>query len=213
MWYLYLDESGDLGFDFENKNPSKFFTICILATSSRESFLKIGRGVKKTQHRKLGKPKKRLAVELKGTATTLAVKKYFWRQVSGCQFGLYAITLNKRRVYKELSKNKERIYNFVARQVIDMIPFEIAGSPIQIVVDKSKARPEILDFNRYIFRQIEGRINPAIPINIDHLPSHTDAVLQAVDLFCWGVFRKYERNDSTWFDVFRNKILYEGKYL
>ncbi len=30
MWYLYLDESGDLGFDFVNKKPSKFFTITIL---------------------------------------------------------------------------------------------------------------------------------------------------------------------------------------
>ncbi len=27
MWNLYLDESGDLGFDFVNKKPSKFFTI------------------------------------------------------------------------------------------------------------------------------------------------------------------------------------------
>jgi hypothetical protein len=23
MWYLYLDESGDLGFDFKKKNPSQ----------------------------------------------------------------------------------------------------------------------------------------------------------------------------------------------
>jgi len=31
MWFLYLDESGDLGFDFVNRKPSKFFTITILA--------------------------------------------------------------------------------------------------------------------------------------------------------------------------------------
>ena len=36
MWHLYLDESGDLGFDFVNKKPSKFFTITILAVSSDE---------------------------------------------------------------------------------------------------------------------------------------------------------------------------------
>lgn len=27
MWLLYLDESGDLGFDFVNKRPSNHFTI------------------------------------------------------------------------------------------------------------------------------------------------------------------------------------------
>jgi hypothetical protein len=213
MWYLYLDESGDLGFDFINKKPSSFFTICILATSSRESFLQIGRSVRKTLSRKLGKPKKQKTFELKGTATTLDIKKYFWRQVSDCQFGLYAITLNKRRVYNELSKNKERVYNFVARQVIDKIPFEKADNRVQIVVDKCKARPEILDFNNYIFRQLEGRINPSIPVNINHSSSHEDAVLQAVDLFAWGIFRKYERSDREWFDIFRGKMLFDGKYL
>ncbi len=30
MLYLYLDESGDLGFDFFTKKPSKFFTITIM---------------------------------------------------------------------------------------------------------------------------------------------------------------------------------------
>ena len=25
MWYLYLDESGDLGFDFVNKNHQNFY--------------------------------------------------------------------------------------------------------------------------------------------------------------------------------------------
>ena len=57
MWYLYLDESGDLGFDFKFKNPSKFFTICILAFNQRDSFKTIGKAVKKTLYRKLKKPK------------------------------------------------------------------------------------------------------------------------------------------------------------
>lgn len=30
--------------------------------------------------------------------------------------------------------------------------------------------------------------------------------LQAVDLFCWGIFRKYERGETTWYDVFRERI-------
>lgn len=37
MWYLYLDESGDLGFDFVNSKPSKFF-IDIYHSDSQQSF-------------------------------------------------------------------------------------------------------------------------------------------------------------------------------
>jgi hypothetical protein len=44
------------------------------------------------------------------------------------------------------------------------------------------------------------------PIDIFHLHSWERKGLQAVDLFCWGMFRKYERGDTTWYDVFRERI-------
>lgn len=37
MKYIYLDESGDLWFDFENKSPSKFFTITVVLVKDLES--------------------------------------------------------------------------------------------------------------------------------------------------------------------------------
>ena len=79
MWYLYLDESGDLGFDFVNKKPSKFFTVTILALSSQDNNRKLIRAAKITLRRKLNNPKhhKRIACELKGTGTTMEVKKIF----------------------------------------------------------------------------------------------------------------------------------------
>lgn len=85
MWYLHLDESGDLGFDFVNKKPSKFFTVCILAISQRDSSFKIGQAVKKTLRRKLNKPKKCQVYELKGSSSTLEVKQYFWNQIKDCK--------------------------------------------------------------------------------------------------------------------------------
>lgn len=33
-------------------------------------------------------------------------------------------------------------------------------------------------------------------LNISHLTSEESAELQAVDLFSWGIFRKYENNDT-----------------
>jgi len=88
MWYLYLDESGDLGFDFVNKKPSKFFTVTILALGSIEANRKLVKAVKVVLRRKLN-PKgkrKRLVFELKGTGTTLEVKKYFYKQAKEIKF-------------------------------------------------------------------------------------------------------------------------------
>jgi hypothetical protein len=33
------------------------------------------------------------------------------------------------------------------------------------------------------------------------------------DLFCWGIFRKRERGDQEWFDVYAKKVLLDDQYL
>lgn len=215
MWWLYLDESGDLGFDFVNKKPSKFFTICILATSQRDTNQVFDRAVRRTLRHKLNPraKRKRLVQELKGTATTLAIKSYAWRQVSGAQFGIYALTLNKRRVFSQLAAEKDRVYNFVARQVVDRIPFEKASGNVQLIVDRSKGSREIVDFNQYITRALQGRIDPGVGLDFTHVDSRARSGLQLADLFAWGIFRKHERRDSEWYNLFRDKIRCDELYL
>ncbi len=216
MWYLYLDESGDLGFDFVNKKPSKFFTITILAIGSQNANRQMINAVKKTLRRKLNQPKnhKRMIPELKGTGTTLEVKKYFFDQVKDIKFGIYSITLNKKKVFERLARNKSRVYNYVARQVLDQIPFEKNDSErIELILDKSMAKPEIAEFNTYIRRQLEGRFPPSIPLDIYHWLSHENYGLQATDLFCWGLFQKYERQNLDWLNVFAEKVRFDSQFL
>lgn len=216
MWYLYLDESGDLGFDFVNKRPSKFFTVSILVIRSVESNRNLIKGVKVTLRRKLN-PKKsrtRIVQELKGKDTNLDIKKYFYKQIDAVPFEIYAITLNKKRVFERLTREKSRVYNFIARQVIDKIPFEKNKSDrVELIIDKSKSKPEIREFNSYIRSQIQGRLNPEVAIDMYHWNSQENAGLQAVDIFCWGIFQKYERKNTDWFDCFKRKIELEEQYL
>lgn len=216
MWYLYLDESGDLGFDFVNKQPSKFFTVSILAVSSHEANRKLIKAAKITLRRKLNAPKnrKRLACELKGTGTTLEVKRYFYDKAKDIRFGVYSITLNKRKVYDRLANNKSRVYNYVSRKVLDEIPFEKNnGNRVELIIDKSMAKPEITEFNSYIRRQLEGRLSPNVPLDIYHWLSHENYGLQISDLFCYGIYKYHEKGDSAWRDVFTEKIRYDEIFL
>ncbi|MBI3376777.1 MAG: DUF3800 domain-containing protein [Nitrospirae bacterium] len=155
MLYLYLDESGDLGFDFVNKKPSKFFTVTILAVKGPENNRLLVKAVKKTLTRKLNR-KKSVADELKGAKTVFAIKKYFYTQVKDLKFAVYALTLNKKRVYERLAKDKERVYNYISRLVLDKIPFEKAQEQVILVLDKSKTQKQVWDFNQYVFRQLKG---------------------------------------------------------
>lgn len=136
MWYLYLDESGDLGFDFFAKRPSNFFTVTILALREGNNNRALINAVKKTIRRKLPR---RPSVELKGSHTSIQVKRYFYGLVRSVPFGLYSLTLNKRRVYENLAQRKDRVYNFVARQVLDHVPIEKASTRVLLVIDRSKS--------------------------------------------------------------------------
>ncbi len=130
MLYLYLDESGDLGFDFVNKKPSKFFTITILAVRGSENNRQLIKAVKKTLIRKLNR-KKWTVEEIKGVKVSLEIKKYFYAQTKDTKFAIYSLTLNKRRVYERLARDKERVYNYISRLVLDKIPFEKAQEQVR----------------------------------------------------------------------------------
>jgi len=213
MRYLYLDESGDLGFDFVTKKPSKFFTITILAVNNINNNRRIIKSVKNTLHRKFSK--KDNVQELKGREISLDVKKYLYKQLKEVEFELYAMTLNKKRVFERLIKAKSRVYNWIAKKVLERIPFEKNNNDrVELIIDKSMSKPEIVEFNSYIRKQLEARLDPKIPLDIYHWRSHENHGLQAADIFCWGIFQKYERSKTDWYEIYKkDKIKFEDQYL
>lgn len=209
MLFLYLDESGDLGFDFFNKKPSKFFTVSVLVIRGIENNRRLINAVKKTIKRKLNNRDS----ELKGTRTTLEIKKYFYDNANDIPFEIYALSLNKSRVYENLAKRKDRVYNYIAKNVLDSIPVDNASQRVQLIIDKSKSKREIKDFNEYIIRHLKGRIDPLVPLDIYHWTSHENLGLQAADLFSWGIFRSYEKKDLAWRSIFSSKVRKDSIYL
>jgi len=47
---------------------------------------------------------------------------------------------------------------------------------------------------------------------ITHESSEQNLCLQAVDMFCWGIYRKYKK-DKSWYNIFAEKIKYDEMYL
>lgn len=213
MLYLYLDESGDLGFDFVNKKPSSFFTICVLAVKGRENDRALANSVRAVTRRKLLHNSPKGISELKGSRTPIEVKRFFYNKACRIDFKLHSVTLNKRRFYTRLTEDKERIYNYIARQALEGVDFKEAAVRVIITIDKSKARTEIHRFNNYMLTQIKSCLDPLIPLEIFHTFSDQSPILQAADMFAWGIFRKYERNDLEWYDIFKARIRSEKLYL
>ena len=89
--------------------------------------------------------------------------------------------------------------------LLDEIDYSAANTRVHLVIDKSKSKPEIAEFNSYILTQMKGKVDPKIPLQISHVDSCHDLCLNVADLFAWGVFRKYERRDAEWFEIFKRQ--------
>ncbi|MDD2806235.1 MAG: DUF3800 domain-containing protein [Elusimicrobiales bacterium] len=210
MLYLYLDESGDLGFDFVSGTPSLFFTVAVLAIKGEERNRALHNAVRMTIRRKLRGLHGNGNAELKGSRDSLEMKKYFYQYARGVEFKVYAMTLDKRKAILHLLADKERIYNYLARLVLERLSFSDTCVRVILTVDKSKTKREIERFNNYVVAQIKSRLDPKVPLEIYHRTSHQVMQLQAADMFAWGIFRKYERGDTEWLELFREKVGFES---
>jgi hypothetical protein len=214
--YLYLDESGDLGFDFENKCSSKYFVITLLKLSESNSIKLISKAISKTLEIKLNNKKKsgRLITEVKGNSTTLQVKKYFLNYLHKRvpNFVLYSIVLDKINFFKHHRKLiKNRIYNHMTHQLLEKIDFSSA-TRVNLTIDRSKNAFGIKEFNDYLYANLSLCLNLETKLYISHESSEENKGIQAVDMFCYGIGRKYELNDESWYNLFKEKIAVECKF-
>ena len=214
---IYLDESGDLGFDFAKSRTSKKFVITLLVCDDTIAADGFRKAVRRTLKNKLNQRKagRRSVSELKGYNTTIKIKEYFYRNLPPQGWKLYAIILNKERVYHRLRSRpgKKKLYNFLARFILEKVDMKDAGPAVNLIVDRFKNTEEIKDFNTYIVNQLEALLPLNIPLYITHELSQNNPGLQAVDLFCWGLFRRYEMGDAAWYQLFQPAIAFEDEYL
>ncbi|HEU0189259.1 MAG TPA: DUF3800 domain-containing protein [Gallionella sp.] len=215
--YIFLDESGDLGFDFGKAGTSRQFVISLLVCRDKQAQDGFRRAVSRTLKNKLNhrKDSTRTVAELKGTGTTFPIKRYFFRQLPKDGWQIYSVTLNKLRVDAPLRSKagKKKLYNFLARFILEKVHFPKDVQQVSLVVDRCKNKEEIKDFNQYMVNQLEALLPLNARLNIDHLGSHESAGLQAVDLFCWGIARKDGLGDAEWYAVFQDKVSFTTIYL
>ncbi len=209
---IYLDESGDMGFDFKQKRPSRHFVITVLACSQKLAKDRLKRAISRTLKNKVNRKARNIKHELKGSETTLKTKLYFFRHVEKLEgWALYTIVLDKEALLKATDKKPvpRNLYNRLARILLEEVGYEPNVCDVKIVVDRSKNSREVTEFNRYVANHLSSMLPVDAKLTIEHQKSLEDPCLQAVDLFAWGIFRKYESGDTQWYEAYCDRIIYE----
>lgn len=208
--FIFIDESGDLGCDLSKRGTSKKFTIAMLVCYSNQSQHKIMNAVKKTIRRKLNHGKKQGIVhELKGSGTKIQIKAYFFSLLPDNGWEIYSITADKEKLkpHLEKKKGKNKIYNFLTKELLKefLPPKDIKN--VSVIVDASKNSNDRKDFDVYIKTHLEVIFGLDVDLYISHESSQSNFGLQAIDLFCWGIQRSKNLGKDEWFSVFQHKIV------
>ena len=206
MAYIFMDESGDLGFNEQKEKTSKNFIIAFLFSQNKNILDKIVKkvfnalpqNIKKkhsgTFHCYKEQPKVRLKL-----LSLLKDKK---------DISIMIIRLNKGNVWTDLRQEKSILYNYVVNILLNRV-FSKKLIPIKdkiVFIQSQRETNKLLNLNfkQYISQQVKKNHGVELVVEIKR-PSEEKA-LQIVDFVSWGVFRKHEHNDDTYYNIIKDLI-------
>lgn len=207
MAYIFLDESGDLGFNFTKKNTSKFFIITVLFILDKKQLEKV---VKKT-HTTIKKKHKQQGGVLHAYKESVITRKRLLTKLNEKNVMILCIYLNKSKVYTKLQNEKDILYNYVTNILLDRI-FTRKLLPIHeriTLVASRKETNKFLNENFKNYLSSQTRKNHKLDLTIDIKTPYEEKCLQAVDFASWAIFRKYEHGDENYYALFKSKIFEE----
>lgn len=209
MAYIFLDESGDLGFNFKKKKTSKFFVITLLFCTNKNPLEKI---VKKIFHRFSKKELKNHPNVLHAYKETPKTRKAVLEFLATKDISIITIYLNKKKVYTRLQDEKHVLYNYVANILMDRVYVKKLvppNMPIELIASRRETNRFLNDnFKNYLKAQIQN--NHRLNIKIEIKSTHQEKSLQIVDMACWAIFRKYEHGDESYYNIIQQKIVEEN---
>ena len=191
--YIYLDESGDLGF---NKKSSNHIVIALLITKNP---FKVERCIKRIRLRKLKKKLKELP-EIKFNKSNDIIREKTLLCIAKEPIELAYIVLDKDRVSPSRQNSKQKIYNFITGYLMRSLPYENT-TKLKLIVDKRISNKVVrADFDRYV------REKTGFKVDISHENSEYNKCLQATDFIAGAIFRKYESGDCRFYDLIKDRI-------
>lgn len=211
MSYIFLDESGDLGFNFKNSKTTKFFVLVFLFVKNKRSMEKITRkifnGFTKMEMR--NHPGGVLHCFKESPKVRTRLLNLFSQGEDG---EIITIYLNKRKVYTTLQDQKHILYNYVTNILLDrvctkkLLPVD---RKIYLVASRRETNKVLNDnFKSYLKAQILN--NHKVDIEVQIAPPHAEKGLQVADFASWSVFRKHEHNDESYYNLIKRKIVEEN---
>ena len=195
---IFLDESGDPGFKFD-QGSSAYFVIALVIfddpLDAEETALKIKR---LRERLKLDRQ-----FEFKFSKSSDYFRYQFLETVRDSNFRVRAMVVDKRALHSEkLTTDKESFYGFFVSEVMKHNRGSITGASLKIDGSGDKAFKR--SFQTYLRKKLrEGTVS-----KFKFVDSKSDSLIQLSDMVAGAIYRSYnlDRRDSSFFDRIRHKV-------
>ena len=193
--HLFVDESGDLG-----PYGSKYFTVVAVKVSDQNTMRRI---MKKVRTNILKKKQKQLS-EIKANNSSRRVREYVLRNIASSDCAIFAVVIEKARIFSHLYEVKEKLYNYFCGVLLSGVRTE--SRKLIIVIDKrSKNKLIREDLINYLKSRL-NRSHKDLSIEIYYNDSYTNAGLQVADFAAWAINRKFNTGDTEHYSKIEKKI-------
>lgn len=209
MSYIFIDESGDLGFD-KGKHNSRYFVITALFISEKKYLEKVVKKIHSTLHKKVKALGGGVLHSVKEKPTT---RKRLLNLLLKIKLSVMVIYIDKSKVYTNLQNEKHILYNYITNILIDRIftkKLIDKGKNITLIASKRETNKYLnLNFKDYLKNVIKN--NHKLDIEVLVKTPSEEKSLQVADFISWSVFRKYELGDVEYYKIIKSLIVEENK--
>ncbi len=207
--YIFIDEAGDLGFQFHKASSTHFVIGCAqFPTTSYKNCVDRVKDSIVTARGGGGEAPK----ELKFSRTAKRYRPDFLSQLVdvGGRFGI--IYVDKRKVYPHLRESSK--INYVYNQMVcylleNVIKNATVEENIRVYMDRRSSNKEIMkDVDSYLPQQLNWRVSP-YKLKIILERSHNSRGIQCADFICGSAYKNIERGDDRYYNIIKSNIILE----
>lgn len=209
---MFVDESGDLGF---NTVSTKHFVIgYVVSLNTQRLRVNVSRLLKRLNMRH----KYKLS-EFKFSNDREFIRCKMLQYIVKQDFNGGFVAIRKASVAPRLREKKGILYNFIiAEYVVSnlLASFDNITS-INLHLDRSMSREARQHFDSYFsdklsWKQFIKDIDTPIKSRVFHDHSHQEPCIQIADYIAGSLFQYIERNNSCYYDVIKQKIVYSKSW-
>jgi hypothetical protein len=196
MKYIYLDESGDVGFDFCKKGTSRYFVISFIITDSKRELMqvvkKIFTGLSKSD---IKQNHGVLHASYEKNITRIKLLKHLSRK----NILISVICIDKYNII--IPENSHNFYSSIVSEMINHLYLDgilQTDEHINLIASRRETNVGLNErFSKLIIRN--SQTQAVITVKITK-PSD-DKGLQAVDFTSWAFWQKYEHHNNQYADI------------